>query len=288
MVSIAANALTLAGSYILLSLGWVMIFRATNVLNFATGEFMALGAYVFYAVLVQVGLAFVPALVVSLAISGVCAGFCYALVIRRLVSQPPYIAVVTTLGLSIVIAGVIDIWQGANLKNLPSPYANSALHLPQHARLPVLGLVTAIIAVVVVVLLVLFMRYTSFGIQMRAAAEDPGLSARTGIRVSRIMLISWAIAGVVTAIGGITYGYTNAISPQASQLGLRGLAPALVGGFQSIGGTIAGSVIVALVEVIAVRYIGGAADDGAVFGVLLVFILIRPRGLFGTSASRRV
>jgi branched-chain amino acid transport system permease protein len=149
-------------------------------------------------------------------------------------------------------------------------------------------LITTILAVVLVVLLVLFMRYTNFGIQMRAAAEDPGLSARTGIRVSRIMLLSWAIAGMVTAVGGISYGYTNVISPQASQLGIRGIAPALVGGFESVGGTLAGSLIVAVAEVTAVKYLGGAAGNGAVFGILLLFVLFRPRGLFGTSSSRRV
>jgi branched-chain amino acid transport system permease protein len=218
----------------------------------------------------------------------VFAGLCYALVIRRLISQPPYIAVVTTIGFSIIIAGAIDIWQGADLKNLPTSYATATIKLPGNARLPVLGLITIILAVALVVLLVLFMRYTSLGIQMRAAAEDPGLSARTGIRVSRIMLISWAVAGIVTALGGISYGYTNVISPQASQLGLRGIVPALVGGFESVGGTIAGSLITAVVEVTAVKYLGGAAGNGAVFAVLLVFVLLRPRGLFGTSSSRRV
>lgn len=288
MFVIAANALTLAGSYVLLSLGWVMIFRATNVLNFATGQFMAVGAYIFYALIVQAGIGFVPSIVLGLLIAAAFAGLCYLLVIRRLISQPPYIAVVTTLGFSIVIAGIIDIWQGADLKNLPSSYATSTISLPGGAKLPVLGLITTILAVVLVVVLVLFMRFTDFGIQMRAAAEDPGLSARTGIRVSRIMLMSWAIAGVVTAIGGISYGYTNVISPQASQLGLRGIAPALVGGFESVGGTVAGSVIVAVVEVLAVKYLGGAAGNGAVFAVLLLFVLLRPRGLFGTSSSRRV
>jgi branched-chain amino acid transport system permease protein len=288
MFGIAADAISLAGSYVMLSLGWVVIFRATNVLNFATGEFMALGAYVFYALLVQAGLDFPISMVLGLLACAAFGGLCYLLVIRRLVSQPPYIAVITTFGISIVLAAVIDVWQGANLKNLPDPYATSTINLPDGARLSVVGLITAIGAVVVVVLLVLFMRKTSFGIQMRAAAEDPGLSARSGIRVSRIMLLSWALAGIVTALGGISYGYTNVISPQASELGILGLAPALVGGFESVGGTLAGSLIVAVAEVTAVKYLGGAADEAAVFAVLLLFLLLRPHGLFGTSSSRRV
>jgi branched-chain amino acid transport system permease protein len=288
MFGIAADAFTLAGSYILLSLGWVVIFRATNVLNFATGEFMALGSYIFYALLVQAGLDFPVSILVSLLACAAFGGLCYQLVIRRLISQPPYIPVVTTFGIAIIVSSIIDIWQGAELKNLPDTYATSTINLPGNAHLPIVGLITTISAVVLVVLLEWFMRATSLGIQMRAAAEDPGLSARSGIRVSQIMLLSWALAGVVTALGGISYGYTNAISPQTSQLGLRGLAPALVGGFESIGGTIAGSLIVAVVEVTAVNYLGGAADDGAVFGILLVFVLIRPQGLFGTSSARRV
>jgi len=287
-LSIVANTVTLAGSYILLSLGWVLIFRATNVLNFATGAFMALGAYIFYALLVVADLGFALSVVFGLLICAAVAGLCYTLVVRRLISQPPYIAVVTTLGLAIIIPGVIDIWQGADLKNLPSSQATATIDLPGGAKLPVLGLITTVLALLVVLLLVVYMRYTNVGTQMRAAAEDPGLSARAGIRVSRIMLISWALAGVVTAIGGISYGYTNVISPQASQLGLRGIVPALVGGFESVGGTVAGSLIVALVEVTAIKYLGGAAGNGAVFAVLLLFVLVRPQGLFGTPLSRRV
>jgi branched-chain amino acid transport system permease protein len=287
-VTTVATIFVLSGTYILLALGWVVIFRATQIMNFATGEFMVLGAYIFYLFLVIRHLNTVLSAILALVVAAVFGAGCYALMLRRMVTQPLFSAVVVTLGMSTIITGMIDIIAGPTDITLPSSFANSTFSLPGGTRVSVEGAVTTGIALVVVVLLMIFYRFSSLGVQMRAAAESPALAARSGMNVAMILGLSWAIAGVITAIAGITYGYTNAITPQASQLGLDGIAPALIGGFVSIGGTVPGAIIIATVQTLGVTYLGGASSDAVAFAVLLLFVMVKPSGLFGGSNVRSV
>jgi branched-chain amino acid transport system permease protein len=286
--SIAANSFVLAGSYILLSLGWVVIFRATQVLNFATGEMMALGAYIFYGLLVAKHLPLGLALPLAVVIAAVFAATMYVGVIKRLSAQPPYVIVILTFGISIAIEGVVAIIAGPEDDVLPTLFNNASIQLPGGAHLPIIGLVTTLLALTVVAILMAFLRFSSFGIQMRAAAELPTLASSSGINVNLIVALSWALAGIFTALGGISYGYTNVVSSNTSQLGLQGIVPALVGGFGSIGGTVAGSFLVAIIENTGIQYFGGATDPALIFGFLAIFILIRPSGIFGKAEIRRV
>jgi branched-chain amino acid transport system permease protein len=287
-VTTAATIFVLSGTYILLALGWVIIFRATQIMNFATGEFMVLGAYIFYLFLVIRHLNTVLSAVLALLLAAVFGAGCYVLLLRRMVTQPLFSAVVVTLGLSTIASGMIDIIAGPNDITLPSSLANATISLPGGARVSVEGVATTGVALVVVALLMLFYRFSSLGVQMRAAAESPALAARSGMNVALIFGLSWAIAGVITAIAGITYGYTNELTPQASQLGLDGIAPALIGGFVSIGGTVPGAIIIATVQTLGVTYLGGASSDAVAFAVLLLFIMVKPSGLFGGSRVRSV
>jgi branched-chain amino acid transport system permease protein len=286
-VATVANIFVLAGSYILLALGWVLIFRATRIMNFATGEFMILGAYILYVLAVASHINTVLAIALALVISGVFGWACYVFLMRKMITQPLFSAVVLTLGLTTVMSGVIDIVAGPGDKVLPSTLANDVFQVAG-ARISVLGAATTVLALVLVGLLVVFFHTTSLGIQMRAAAESPALAARSGMNVSLIFGLSWALAGILTAIAGITFGYIQVISPQASQLGLDGIAPALVGGFESIGGTIPGAIIVATVQVLGVNLFGGASNDALAFTLLLFFVMVKPTGLFGSTEVGRL
>jgi branched-chain amino acid transport system permease protein len=286
-MTLVANIFVLAGSYILLALGWVLIFRATRIMNFATGEFMVLGAYILYIFAVASHLNTVLSIVLALLISGAFGWACYVFLMRRMITQPLFSAVVLTLGLTTVMSAAIDIVAGPGDRILPSSLANKTFQIAG-ARISDLGAATTVLALVLVGMLIIFFRATSLGIQMRAAAESPALAARSGMNVSFIFGLSWALAGILTAIAGITFGYIQVISPQASQLGLDGIAPALVGGFESIGGTIPGAIIVATVQVLGVKWFGGASNDALAFTVLLLFVMVRPTGLFGSSEAGRL
>ncbi len=286
--SILANSLVLTGTYILLSLGWVMIYRATEVLNFATGQLMALGGYIFYGFLVAGHLPLIVSLPLSLVVACIYAATIYSRVIKRLNGQPVYVVVILTFGIAIVTEGVVAMIAGSQNLSLPPLFNNASIGVPGGAHISVVGIVTTLLALLVVGTLMLVLRFTSFGIQMRAAAELPALATSSGINVNLIATLSWGLAGAFTALGGISYGYTNVVSPNTAQLGLQGIVPALVGGFGSIGGTIIGSFLVAIIETTGVHYLGGNSDPALIFTFLTFFILFRPSGIYGEKEVRRV
>jgi branched-chain amino acid transport system permease protein len=133
-----------------------------------------------------------------------------------------------------------------------------------------------------------FMRLSKRGVQMRATAENPVLASQRGINVDMIFVIAFAVAVAAATLAGISFSYSNVLAPSIAALGLRGLAPALVGGMDSIGGALIGSVVVAFIETAAVTQWGGDIKDMAAFLVLLVALAVRPHGLFGTPEIRRV
>jgi branched-chain amino acid transport system permease protein len=145
-----------------------------------------------------------------------------------------------------------------------------------------------VVAAVTGISLVAFFRYTRVGIRMRAASELPVLASQSGVNITVLFFIAWAMAGVTTTLAGVAYGYTNVVSPGVAAIGLLGLTPALIGGFESIPGTILGAVILAFIEVLGVRALGGDAEEAVVNSVLFIFLMIRPTGLFGQAQVRRV
>lgn len=285
---ITVSALVLAASYTLLGLSWVIIFRATRVLNLAVGQFMGLGAYMLFAFLVLFKLPFLAAIVMAAASLALFAGLTFHLFVRQLHGQPHFVVVVLTIGWSIVIAGAISIIWGPDLHVLPQPVPNHVYVLPFGARLTTYGAATIAVAAAVGAALVAFFRYSRLGIRMRAASELPVLASQSGVNITVLFFIAWALAGVTTTLAGVAYGYTNVVSPSVAQVGLRGLTPALIGGFESLPGTILGAVILAFVEVLGVRVLGGEAEDAVVAAVLFVFLMIRPTGVFGEAEVRRV
>jgi branched-chain amino acid transport system permease protein len=282
------SSLVLAGSYTLLGLSWVITFRATRVLNVAVGQFMALGAFVFFALFVQLRLPFLIALALALLILAAFAGGTFHFFVRPLHGQPHFVVVVLTIGWAIIIGGAISIIWGQDLRPLPLPVVNQNYTLPLGAHLSTYGVGTVIAAVSLSTALILFFQFSRLGIRMRAAAELPVLASQSGVNITILFFIAWALAGVATALAGISYGYTNVVSPAIATVGLRGLTPALIGGFESIPGTILGAILVAFIQVIGVRILGGDADDAVVSAVLLFFLMVRPYGILGQAEVRRV
>ena len=131
-------------------------------------------------------------------------------------------------------------------------------------------------------------RFTRLGILMRASAENALRAEQMGIGIHRMASIGWGIAALAAALAGLTYAIQNLASPDLALLGFKGLAPAMLGGFQSPGGALIGSIVVALLETGAVRIWGGSVREVVPFIVLLVMLLVRPQGLFGKPTYLRV
>ncbi len=287
--SVLVDSLVLAAVYAIVALGWVFIFRATGLLNFAVGEFILLGCYFFFWVAFSLKLPFLIALPIALALIALLGALLYLGTLKPLAGQPLFSPIMVTLGLAIVMTSAMVIIWGGTARQLQPPIEVKVYTLPGDARVTNLGLITIATAGVVYAAILTFLSKSKRGVQMRATAENPLLASQRGINIDVVFMLAFGVAVAASTLAGLSFAYTTAgLAPTIIALGLRGLAPALIGGMDSIGGALIGSVIVALIETLAVTQFGGAVKDMMAFLVLLVALAFRPHGLFGTPEIRRV
>jgi branched-chain amino acid transport system permease protein len=286
--AVITGTVILAGTYILIALGFTVAFRATRVLNFAEGQFMLLASYLLYFLLASMHLPLLLSLIGAALLTSACGLVTYRTLLRPLAGQGPLALVLCTLGLSIVLTNVMSIIWGTNDITLHVPVRPQVIHLPANASINTFQLATVTVALVVYVAVLTFLRFSRLGVQMRATAEQPLLASQTGINIYFIMGVSWSIIGFTAALAGMSLALTNVITPTMAQVGLTGLAPAIAGGLDSIGGVLCGAIFIALVQNLAVTYLGGDAGNVAAFLTLLLIMAVRPFGFFGTPAIDRV
>jgi branched-chain amino acid transport system permease protein len=282
------NTVVLGAVYALAGLGWVLVFRASRIFNFATGQFLLLSGYLFYTLTITHGLSFTAGLVGMLVLISAIGAATYLGMLRPLTGRPVFTSVILTLGLAIVLTRVVRLIWGGETLTLKAPIKNTPHRLIGGAVINNYGIITIIVAAVFVTAVMLFFRYTRVGIFMRAAAESPLLATQRGINVTVANALGWAMAMVAVSFAALSQAYNIGLSPSVDAIGFRGLIPALIGGFDSVGGTVLGAVAVALIENLLVLYVGAPVRDAAAFLVVFVILIIRPYGFFGTAEVRRV
>jgi branched-chain amino acid transport system permease protein len=285
----AVSAVLLAGLYLMVGLGWVLLFRATQVLNFATGQFVLLGACLYYTFTARLHIPLVVSLLIALAVMAAVGAAVHLLLIRRVAGTEGFFApVILTLGISTVITQAVNIAYGTGSLAISLPLSNHAIDFPGRIAITSYGIITLVVGLVVLFATQLIVRRSRWGVQMRAAAENTVLASQSGINIDRVFMGGWAAAALILALVGITYGSNTIVTPSLADIGLRGLAVAIVGGFDSLGGLIPAAVIVALTENVSVVYFGESVRDAAVMIVILIVLAIRPQGLMGTKSVARV
>lgn len=271
----------------LVALGFVLIYKGTKVINFAMGEFMMLGAYFVYTAFAILKLPLWLSIAVALAgIAGV-ALLVERWVLRPLSGQPVIAVLMATIGLGALIHGGVDaIWSGQNLE-MPQIVSRQPL-LWGDVLVPGTIFWSFWVAVVLIGGLTLYFRFTSTGVAMRAAASDPITAYALGIDVRRTQQLTWIFAGCVGAVAGMIIASANSLSPALSSTALGVLAVIILGGLDSIAGAIVAGLVVGWLEAIAVGYFGGKVRDLVPYVVVLVILMIRPYGLFGTRDIERL
>jgi branched-chain amino acid transport system permease protein len=284
---VLTGAIVLAGIYLLIALSWVIIFRASKLWNFATGQFLVLAGFI-CATLIGAGVNYWAAMLVVLVVMAAMGVMMYFFLLRPLAGQEMYAPFIVTLGVGIVIQGLIPIIWGPNNLPLPAPFPSSTLDLPWGISLTTNDLIVPVVAVVVYVGLLAFLRWTKAGGQMRAANESTLLASQSGMNVWLLFGIAFAIAFGALALAGIASGQRSLVALSAIPLGLKGLVPAMLGGLNSVGGAAVGAVIVAVVESLVVLYLGADWSNLVVFAILLLVLAVRPHGIFGKAEAVRV
>lgn len=288
-MDILVGTLLLASLYALVAFAWVLMFKTTGILNLATGAHMAIGAYLFDTFATHWNLPWVLAVPGWLASGLAIAWVTQMGLFRRLAGQPEFVLVIATLGLASLLKGVTSLSWGTESKLMREPFPEAYFSLPGGATITSYGIATIVVTAAVFIVSAWFFQRTKTGVEMRVTAEDPILAAQSGVRVDRVYIVGWWIAITIASLAGILYAYNTALSPGiGDSLGLRGIAPALVGGLDSVKGVIPGALLVALAEVLGVRLLGGQMQDVTAWLVILVVLLIKPNGLFGSSSVIRV
>jgi len=285
------NGLMIGSMYALVALGFVLIYKATSVVNFAQGELVMFGGYIAAALVVLYKLPLAVALPVLLG-SMIALGFIVERgVLRPMVGQNVISVVMVTIGLSQVFQGSAAMLWGAQTKNIPLPIPLEPFVIWEIYISPV-NLVAALVSGVFLVAFAWFFRKSRMGIAMRATANDQQAAMAVGINVRLVFALSWAIAGLAAALGGVLWGNLIGVDTQLALVGLMVFPAVILGGLDSVPGALVGGLIIGAVESVAAGYVdpyvGGGTKDFLPYVLMILALMIRPYGFFGREIIERV
>ena len=268
--------------YALVAVGFVVIYKASDVINFAQGEFLLFGAYLSFSFIGQFGLPWSVGVLLTLLGAAGLGLLVERLALRPLIGEPIISMIMVTIGLSSVLKALVNgIW-GPRPRSFPAFIPSGEITLGG-AVIGVDRLITIGVAVTLLGTLSLFFRYTRDGIAMRAIADDQQAALSMGISIRRVLAVAWGLAALSAALGGIILGNTVGVSQDISYTGLRVFPVVILGGLDSIPGAILGGAIIGLLEFYTGHYIGHGLNLIVPFLVLILVLMVRPQGLLGRA-----
>ncbi|MGW6737588.1 branched-chain amino acid ABC transporter permease [Streptomyces sp. NPDC055013] len=287
------NGLALGSVYALIALGFVVIFKASGVMNFAHGSLLLFGGYVTARLHDAIG--FVPAVLVGAALAAVLAGLVQLLATRGLRGTEIHTLTILTIGVDVLLSTELNRQVGADYLTMGDPWG------AQVTRLGSITVADARIASIVVAVVVIgsffaAFRWSRWGLSMRSAAADPEAAALMGIRLDRVRLIAWCVAGALAALAAVFLAAFPApgLDRTTSQIALSAFPAAILGGMDSAVGALIGSLVIGLTAAMAAGYqnelsvLGAGFSDVAPYLVMVLVLLVRPTGLFGSKELTRV
>jgi branched-chain amino acid transport system permease protein len=286
-----SNGLLIGLMYSLIALGFVLVYKATDAINFAQGEFVMIAGF---AVAVALGSYGAPLWLAILAGLALMIAFGFGLervVLRPLIGRPVVAVIMATIGLAAVLRGVGPLLWGAETKPLPLPISDEPILLGP-LFIPPIQVVGAATSLVFLAAFGWFFLKSRKGIAMRAVADSQQVAMAMGINVERYFALAWAMTGVVSALGGVIWGGLLGVDVHLSLVGFKVFPVVILGGLDSIPGAIIGGLIVGVVENVAAGYIdpwvGGGTKDFAPYVLMILALMIRPYGIFGKEIIERV
>jgi branched-chain amino acid transport system permease protein len=285
------NGVMIGLMYALIALGFVLIYKATDAINFAQGEFVMFAGFIAAGAAV---FAHAPFWVAALLAVGGMVALGFALervVLRPLIGQPIISVVMATIGLAAVLRGTAVLAFGAGTRNIAIPIPDAPIPLGP-VTLPPVEVVGAVVSLVFLGGFTWFFLKSRTGIAMRAVADSQQVAMAMGINVRRYFAFAWAMAGVVSALGGIVWGAMLGVDNQLALVGLKVFPVVILGGLDSILGAVVGGLIVGIVENLAAGYfdpmVGGGTKDFVPYLLMIIVLMVRPEGIFGRRRIERV
>lgn len=286
-LQLTLTGLTNGAILALVALGFVLIYKASDVINFAQGDFLLVGAYITFGLVAQVGFPWTIGVLLTMAFSVLLGLAVERLVLRPLIGEPIISVIMVTIGLSSLLrAFVSSIW-GTTGQPFP-PFIPSANINIAGAVVPADRLIAIVLAALLLIIFSLFFRYSREGIAMRATADDQQAALSMGISVKRVFALAWSIAAVTAALGGVLVANIIGVSGVVAGFGLTVFPVVILGGLDSVPGAIIGGLVIGLLENYTGGYIGRGLREVLPFIVLIIILMIKPYGLFGEVRIERV
>ena len=291
VIALVASGVSIGLMYSLIALGFVLVYKATEAINFAQGEFVMLAGYVAAAGLAVAGM---PVIAVIVGVIMVMIAFGFALervVLRSLLGRPIVAVIMATIGLGAMIRGLMPLIFGPESQSLSLPVGDEPIVMGP-AVIPQLQAVGVVVTLAFFAAFTWFFRKSRMGVAMRAVADNQQVAMAMGINVERYFALAWAMAGIVAAVSGIVWGGMLGIHSQLAVVGLKVFPVVILGGLDSIAGAIVGGLIVGVVESLAAGYldpyVGGGTKDFAPYVLMIVALMFKPYGIFGERKIERV
>ena len=285
------NGVMIGLMYTLIALGFVLVYKATDAINFAQGEFVMFAGFIAAAGAYFAGLPFV---VCALLAVGGMAAFGFGLervVLRPLIGRPVVAVIMATIGVAALLRGFANLAFGAGTRAIVMPVGDEPLFLGP-VMLPPVELVGAGVSLVFLAAFTWFFLKSRRGIAMRAVADNQQVAMAMGINVQRYFGLAWAMAGIVSALAGVVWGAMLGVDNQLALVGLKVFPVVILGGLDSVIGAVVGGLIVGIVENLTAGYldpyVGGGTKDFAPYILMILVLMIRPYGIFGRRLIERI
>jgi branched-chain amino acid transport system permease protein len=291
LLQLIINGLVVGSIYALVATGFVIIYKATSALNLAQGEFLMVGAYICLNLLSKYHMPFWQAILITFLFSAVLGMLIERLILRPLIGSHLISVIMVTLGLSSILKALIQLAYGTDTIPFPEVFPSAPVQI---GPIPVSQLpVRHRLRTILVVILTAFFKYSKTGVAIKDTASSQQVALSMGISVKKMFAISWAIAAIVSSVGGVLLGtIRGGIDMSLSFMGLKVLPVVILGGLDSILGAIVGGIIIGILENLSGGFIdplvGGGAKEVAPYIALILILMFKPYGLFGKKKIERV
>jgi branched-chain amino acid transport system permease protein len=282
--------------YALIGLGFSIIFKASEVINFAQGDLLLVGAYVVSAGVFEWHLPFLVALLLGLLITVLIGLIFERLVLRRMIGRPVFTILMITIGLDIILRTVVMIIWGSQTTPAATPFSLTSGFTLSGVHLGANDLWTIAVTVVLCAALFYFFRYTRYGLAMRATALDQEAALAVGIDIRTVYALAWALAAAIATLGGVFLAIDSlTIDPNFGNAALVAFPAIILGGLDSVSGAVVGGIVIGLTQVLTAGYesriasiVGAGVHEITPYLIMIVILLIRPYGLFGSRKVERI
>jgi len=287
LFEIVLSGMGAGGLYALTGLAFVTIYKATRVVNIAIGEMLMIGAYLFFAFTVGLKLPVWAAIPAAMLASGVFGAVVERVMIRPMLGESPISSFMVTVGLGSILVGAVELIWTADQQRLPEFFPSAPVKIGE-ALLSAKVFWGFVVAVLLIGAVLLAFRYWRGGVALRATASDQQAAYSMGIDVPRVFSLAWVAAAMIACVAGIVVGSIGGISSVMGVFGLSVLVVVIFGGLDSVLGALVGGLVVGVIEALTGFYIGGEYRLLATFLLLVLVLLMRPYGLFGTHEIERL